>query len=214
MKVRLACAIMSVAMCCLGESRRDWALAMQAEFQSAVDDGKALAFAAGCLAAALREMPVQAEGRFALANHALALGLLVPMAVLQLECLAGSPFLSLGERGLYSMLVPGSPQDAVLGHAYHSAIPALLILWLLLGAGHLRLAWLLLERDWTRVASVSALTVAASATLVIFTVVLFLDDTAAGAQALLLAIELSGIYVLAQWHSLMFPKAPTRRLAS
>ena len=205
---------MILAARCLGESRRDWALAMEGEFGSAVEDGRPLAFATGCLIAAWREMPTQAQGRFALANHALALGLLLPMAVLQFKCVAGLPYLSLGEPGLYAMLASGSPQEAILGHAYHSAIPALLTLWLLLGAAHVRLAWVLLERDWVRVARVAALAVAASMTLVIFTVVLFLDDTAAGAQAMLLAIELSGIYALVQWHSHLFPTAPPELIAS
>ena len=213
MTLGLARALMALATCCLGESRREWARAMQGEFQSAVDDGRPLAFAVGCLIAAWREMPSQAEGRFALANHALALGLLVPMAVLQFQCVIGLPYLSLGERGLYAMLAPGSPEEAILGHAYHSAIPALLTLWLLLGAGHLRLAWLLLERDWTGVAKVAALTVAASATLVIFTVVLFLDDTAAGAQAVLLAIELAAIYALACWQARIRTRGSTEQLA-
>lgn len=212
--VAFARALLTLAACCLGESRREWALAMQREFHSAVEDGRPLGFAIGCLIAAWREMPSQAQGRFTLANHALALGLLLPMAVLQLKCVAGLPYLSLGEPGLYAMLAAGSPQEVVLGHAYHSAIPALLTLWLLLGAGHLRLAWLLLERDWAGAAKTAALTVAASATLLIFTVVLFLDDTAAGAQAMLLAIELGAIYALAQWHARAFPNGSTASFVS
>lgn len=213
MRTALASALMKLAARGLGDSRREWALAMQVEFRVAVEDGRPLAFATGCLLAAFGELPKHRAGRFALASHLLALGLLLPMAVLQFKCIAGPPFLSLGERGLYAMLAPGSPQEPYLNHAYHSAIPALLALWFLLGAGHLRLAWHVLERDWARVARTAALTVAASATLVIFTVVLFLDDTAAGAQALLLAMELGAIYALARWDALIFRTGSTRQFA-
>jgi hypothetical protein len=196
---------MSLATCCLGESRSDWGQAMEGEFQAALEDGRPLAFATGCLVAAWREMPRQEQGRFALANHAFALGLLIPMAVLQLKCVAGLPYLSLGQGWLYTMLPPDRVQDPYLAEAYRSAIPPLLALWLLLGVGHLRLAWVLMARDWARVVRIGSLTAAASLTLVVFTVVLLLDDPGVSAQAVLLAIELTAIYALARWHSRLLP---------
>ena len=196
--------VMSLAACCLGESRREWALAMQAEFETAIEDGRPLLFATGCLLAAWREMPAHEQGRFVLVNHALALGVLIPVAVLQFECLAGLPFLSLGRGGLRAMLTPSS---VYLAGAYHSAIGPAVALWLLLGAGHLRLAWLVLERKWADVVRIGALTLAASATFVIFAVVLFLDDAGIAAQAVLLAMELTAIYALARWHDRAFPDA-------
>jgi len=191
---------MTLAIRCLGESRREWALAMKAEFQAAVDDGRPLAFAAGCLVAAWREMPLQSEGRFVLANYTLALGVLIPMAVLQFAC-AGLPYLSVARGWGHALLAPGSAQQLYLGEAYSAAVLPLLILWMLLGAGHLRLAWVLLERDWSGVARVGALTVAASATLVVFTGVLFLDDARVSLQAVLLAIELATICASWRWHA-------------
>jgi hypothetical protein len=178
---------------------------MQAEFETAMDDRRPLAFAVGCLIAAWREMPSQGQGRFVLANYALALGLLVPMAGLQFACAAGSSYLFAGPAGPYSVLAPGSAQDPYLAEAHRSAIPTLLGLWVMLGAGHLRLAWLVLERDWSRVISAAAFTIAASATLVIFTGVLFINDASVALQALLLAIELSAIYAAGRWHSRLFP---------
>ena len=62
---------------------------MQGEFDAAIADGRPLTFAVGCLIAAWREMPTQAQGRFVLANYALALGLLVPTAGLQFACVIG-----------------------------------------------------------------------------------------------------------------------------
>jgi hypothetical protein len=205
MTAAVARAVMKLAICCLGESRRDWALAMRAEFEAAIDDRRPLAFAIGCLIAAWREMPSQRQGRFVLANYALALGLLVPMAGLQFASAAGSSYLFAGPAGLYSVLAPGGAQDPYLAEAHRSAIPTLLALWVMLGAGHLRLAWVVVERDWSGAISSAALTVAASATLVIFTGVLFLDDASVALQAVLLAIELSAIYASARWHSQLFP---------
>lgn len=197
----------------LGEERRQWSLAMQAEFECAVRDGTPVAFAFGCLCAAWREMTRQEEGRLTLVNHAVAFGLLVPMAALQFECVAGVPYFSLGKAGIYSLLAPGSPQEPYLTHAYHSAIPSLLALWLLLAIGHLRLAWALLQRDWSKLVRIGALTVGASATLVIFTSVLFLDDPGVRLQAMLLSIELIAIYGLARWQDWVSPAGSVGRLA-
>jgi hypothetical protein len=209
----LATAVMSLAGRCLGENRREWALAMQGEFDAAIADGRPLAFAVGCLIAAWREMPTQGQGRFVLANYALALGLLVPTAGLQFAFVVGLPRSFLGQGGLYTLLAPGSAGDPYLADAHASAIPTLLLLWVLLGAGHLRIAWVLLERDWSRVISTAALTVAVSATLVIFTGVLLLDDAAVALQAALLAMELSAIFASARWHARLFPSASSGNLA-
>ena len=201
MRIALARAMMALASRCLGECRREWARAMQAEFEAAIDDRRPLAFAAGCLIAAWRQMPTQKQGRLALANYGVALGLLVPMAGLQLTCAVAFPRSLLGQGTFNALLAPGP----YLADAYPSAIPALLVLWLMLGLGHLRLAWFLLERDWSRVMSAAALTVATLATLVVFTGVLFLNDASVALQAILLAIELSAIYASAQWHDRLFP---------
>ena len=213
MTAGLARAMMRVAASCLGESRSEWAAAMHGEFRSAIDDGRPLAFATGCLVAAWREMPLQEQGRFVLANYALALGMLIPMAVLQFECVVGVPYLSFGQHGLlYTLLTPGNEKGLYLAEAYRAAIPPLVALWTLLGLGHLRMAWALLERDWARVLKFGAMTVAASATLVIFTIVLFLDDAGAALQAALLAMELVAIYALARWHARAFPTGSSGNL--
>ena len=200
MRAALARAMMTLASRCLGESRREWARAMQGEFEAAIDDRRPLAFAAGCLIAAWRQMPAQEHGRFVLANYALALGLLIPMAGLQFACAAGSSCLFVAQPGIYAVVAPDGASDPYLAEAHRSAIPTLLALWLMLGVGHLRLAWVLLERDWSRVISAATLIIAVSATLVIFSGVLFLNDASVALQAVLLAVELSAIYASAQWH--------------
>jgi hypothetical protein len=207
----VARAVMRLAARSLGESRRDWALAMQGEFEAAIEDRRPLAFATGCLIAAWREMPAREQGRFALASHALALGLLIPMAGLQLACAAGFPQQLTGQGWLSA--VKGTAQVPYLADAGRNAVPAFIVLWLLLGMGHLRLAWVLLERDWSRVARIAALMAAASATLIIFTGTLFLDDAGAAVQAALLGIELSAVYAFARWHDRLYPGASSASLA-
>jgi len=207
----MARALLSLAAACLGERRRDWALAMQGELQAAVEQGRPLAFAAGCVLAAWREMPNHREGRFALANNALALGLLVPMAGLQIAWAAGfsSPFSA--TIGLYGGPAPGSVEDLYLFEAFTGAVPSLVGLSLFLCLLQLRFAWLLLEGDWLRVAGVASLIASATATLAIFTGVLFLDGRVAVLHGAALAIDIAAAFVSARWRDRIFPAAPAQR---
>lgn len=198
MKAGVSRALMSLATCCLGESRREWALAMEAEYDAAAEAGAPFAFAAGCLIAAWREMPNRQEGRLTLANYALALGLLIPVACLQFGCAIG---LFTGHGFL--LAIGGSP-DPYLAGPQLGAIPALMILWLVLGMGHLRLAWVLVDRDWSSVVKVGALMAAATVTLFGFMGVLFLDATALLVQLAVLAIEFVAVLAAARWHARLF----------
>jgi hypothetical protein len=168
---------------------------MEGEFEAAIEDGKPLAFATGCLIAAWREMPKQAEGRLVLANYALALGLLIPMAVLQFMQAVGVT------------LTIGDNQNPYLAWSQLTAAPILLILWLLLGIGHLRLAWVLVERDWSGVMRVGALIGAAMVTLFLFMGVLFLDIDALLSQVAALAFELTAILATARGQARLLSSA-------
>src|SRR4051812_24139343 len=61
MRAALARALIALATACLGYGRREWALAMQAELEAAAEHDRPIAFAAGCLLAAWREMPRHEE---------------------------------------------------------------------------------------------------------------------------------------------------------
>jgi len=197
----LSRALMTLATCCLGEARREWALAMQAEFEEANQARTPLSFACGCLIAAWRELPRHAEGRLSLASHMLALGLLIPLAFFQFGCGLG---LSTAHGGLDTGLGPGGSQDPYLASAQLMATPALHILWLMLGAAHLRLAWVLLERDWSSVVKTGALIAAAVVTLFIVMAVLLVDNGSRMVLAAELAIETIFILGLARWHERIF----------
>ncbi|MBY8829686.1 hypothetical protein [Hephaestia mangrovi] len=201
----MAKALIALAGRCLGESRRDWALAMQSEFDIARAEGRPLAFAAGCLIAAVREMPMHEEGRFVLANYILVIGLVVPMAALQFAWGLGFPSSVPGQTGLYSMLAPGIFGDPYLAGAYAAAAPLLLALWLLLGLGHLRLAWAVLDHDWARAGRAAAFIMALIVTLAIFMAVLFLDCRDVMFHVAALAVELIALSCSARWHRELFP---------
>jgi len=178
---------------------------MQAEFEAAVEDGKPFLFAVGCLVAAWREMARHGEGRLVLANYALALGLLLPMAVFQFGQAIGFP--STFPAG------GGAEQNPYLTWSQNSAVPVLAVLWLMLGMAHLCLAWVLVEGDWLRVVKCGALIGATTVTLFLFMGILVLDLSPLISQATELGIELAAILTAARWHDRLFSSASRELLA-
>jgi hypothetical protein len=202
-------ALMTLACRSLGEARHEWAQAMWAEFDTVVQDGRPLPFAIGCLFGALRQMPMQEEGRFMLTNYTLALGIMMPMAALQVGCAVfGLPYLFPGTAGLRGTMAPA--QELLFGGAYRAAVPSLTILLLLSGGGQLRIAWLMLERDWSRVTSTGIAILAAIATLILFMGTLFLDTSQVVTQGAILAIELMVLAGLSRWHAELGTPPPER----
>ena len=206
-------AVMSLAVCCMGESRREWALAMQAEFEAAAVEGEPFAFATGCLIAAWCEMPKHAEGRLVLANYALALGLLIPMAVFQFASAIGFSSILSGS-GSDAILLAGASHNPYAVYVQLNAAPCLLVLWLLLSMGHLTLAWALVDRDWPRVVKVSALIGATMVTLFIVMGVLLLDVTFLISQVPALAVELAALLAAERWHARLFASAAPEMTAA
>lgn len=168
----------------------------------AVSAGSRLSFAIGCLIAACREVPRHHEGRISLASHTLSIAILVPMAAILLMHTG-----SIGHSAnAYGVVDHAGSQNPFLAEGQLAAAPALLLLWLTLGAAHLRLAWVLPERDWSRVFNVSAMIVAGTATLAIYTSVLFIYDARVALFAVATAFELAAVSALAWWHDR--PSAP------
>jgi hypothetical protein len=198
---------MALAAALVGEDRREWALAMRVEFEAARAEGEGLAFATGCLIAAWGEMPKHAEGRLVLANYALALGLLIPMGVLQFTLALGFPSVFIGGGGVNPMLPSAASQNPLVAWSQLSSVPCLLALWLLLGISHLRLAWVLVDGDWESVAKASALIGATITTLFIVMGVLQFDLTLVILQAAAMAIELTALVAVARGHALLLPSA-------
>ncbi len=183
----------------LGAARRDWAQAMQAEYHEAADAGEGLGFAAGCLSSAARAMLAQPEGRFAVATHVLAVGVLVPMAGLLLVSAAlGFPYLAFETVGAQA-LGSGWPRGAV-NAGNRSGVPLLAMLTGAIGIGHVALAWALLERDWERLARFARIGAAMLATMVAFSGVLFLYDPCAVPQLAIVGGELALVWLAVRWH--------------
>lgn len=198
MSAPLSRAILKLAASCMEKERHAWGLAMQVELEEAIAAGKPMRFALGCLAVSLCRMPTHEEGRFSLTAHALALGLMVPVATLQVggTLFGFSRFLSIG-----SFAAAGSLQGYFLTSAYQALIPVLAALMLLLGVGQVRMAWALLNRDWARVETAGALTLAAAMTIFILLGLLDFDVTQALRQGAILLIELAALAILARWHA-------------
>lgn len=208
MTARLARAVMAVTEACLSERRRGWGPAMRAELEAAIDDGRPLSFALGCLTGTLRAMPRHAEGRFILTSHAVALGLLPIAALLVMGTLAGFPFLSSGHGGIAGWLAGAGAPDSLLTPWNSGFAPPLAILIWGLIAGHLLMPWFLLERDWTRVATLARVNSAATVTLLLFTGVLFLDMAFMLLPMMALAIELWAAWALYRWQTHLVAGAP------
>jgi hypothetical protein len=210
MTANLARAAMALAEACLGDHRREWALAMHREFEIAVRDGKPLLFALGCLVGALREMPKQAEGRFTLTSHAVALSLLPLSALLLLGTTSGFPFLPAGYTGISGWLSgSGEAFRLLLLTPWNRGFAPVFVpmIWVL-AAGHLLMPWFILERDWTRVGTLARVNSAATVTLFLFTGIVFLDVAFTLLSMVGLAIELLAIWLLYRWQTHIFAEAP------
>jgi hypothetical protein len=208
MTAKLACVVMALAEACLGDRRRDWALAMHAEFEVAIDHGRPLSFAVGCLTGALRDVPNHAEGRFTLTSHAVALGLFPIVALLIMGTGAGFPFLPSGHAGISGWLAGSGEHSPLLTPWNRGFAPSLAILIWGLIAGHLLMPWFILERDWARVGTLARINSAATVTLVLFTTVLFLDMAFLLLPMAALAIELAASWCLFRWQADLFAGAP------
>lgn len=210
MTLALSRALMSLARRSLGSDRLAWGMAMEVEFEEAVDDGKPLMFAVGCLIAAWREIGKHSEGRLTVANYALAVGLLIPMAAVQFQQAVG--FLSSADGPPLGMPAAGAGLNSYLIWSQSSATPILLIMWLLLGVTHLCLAWMLVEGDWIRVVKCGTLIAAAMITLSLFTGILMLDMSPLAVPIAELAIEFAAIGTMFRWHGRVFPLASPEML--
>lgn len=196
----LSRALMAMAVRCLGEQRREWGLAMEAEFDAAWRDGKSLRFATECLLGALRELPHHESGRFALWSYALALGLMLPIATLLIfGVLFDFPYSYLMQ--MQAMSLPKGNGDAgmFLHEANRAALPSLAVLVVFLGVGHLRIAWDMLERDWARVAVAARANAAITATLAVFTGLVFSCALPVVLQVSGLVVELAVVALMARW---------------
>lgn len=200
MTLALSRALMTLTCRCLGNGRRAWAHAMSAEFDVAAENGRALPFALGCFFAALRQMPTRSEGRFVLTNYAVALIVLLPMAAIEISTATmGVPHLFNGQDRWGVGTTQG--QMLLVGDSFRAAWPSLTLLLLVSGGTQVRLAWLILERDWHRAISTGIAILATITTLVLALGCLLVDVSQAITLGGALGIELAMIAGLGSWHA-------------
>ena len=211
MTVAVSRALLALASRSLGSDRRTWAMAMEAELEAAVDDRRPFLFALGCLFAAWREIGKHSEGRLIVATYALAFGVLIPMAAMQFQQAVG--FLSSADGPPFGNPSASDGPNLYLIWSQNSAIPVLLITWLLLGMAHLFLAWMLVEGDWPRIVKCGTLIGAAMITLSLFMGVLMLDLSSLRAQVAELAIEFVAVVSISRWHTRVLANASRDLLA-
>ncbi|MEN3747786.1 hypothetical protein TPR58_11455 [Sphingomonas sp. HF-S3] len=192
--------IMALAERCMPNARLEWGRAMRAEHEQAVLDGRSMSFAMGCLVTAMLEMPRHRAGRFAIAMHALPLGMIVPIAVFHLGCAVSGVRLILSSHDPYSAnLAAGGVAGRAASEAYLAAAPALTVLLLLLGLAHLRIAWVMLDGQWRRAGVLWMLAAGLAAAIVAIITAIDSGMRGSAIQVAALAIELVAIPVLATW---------------
>lgn len=198
---RLAWLAMALTARSLGPPRSDWAWAMAAELEVAEAEGRPLRFALGCLFGAWRMLLGEAEGRFALASHALAIGVILPVAaMLSVAAIFGFPFVAASD-GLAGYLHGSGRHTLLLNVGNMIAAPSLLALMLLTAGLHLPVAWWILDRDWDRVGMASRVGAAAVTTLAIVSGCAAIDPTTLILPIWVLAAETAAIFTLAVWQS-------------
>lgn len=176
MIVALSRLVVALAASSLGSRRSGWAAAMEAELDAAIEDGRPLGFALGCLFTAWLTLAAEHEGRAMLAAHALALGVILPAAAMSLlSAWYGFPYLGVGRAGLRGLVAGTSEQLPLLNAGSWCAAPPLTLLVLGLAAGQVALAWFLLERDWRRAHAVGRFNAAALTSLTGVSALLGLD---------------------------------------
>lgn len=192
--------IMALAERCMPVDRLDWGRAMRAELDEAVRGGRPMTFALGCLAAAVLEMPRHHAGRFAIARHALSLGMIVPIAVFHLGCALSGARLMLSSSDAYAAgLAAGGPAGRAVAEAYLAAAPALTALLLLLGLAHLGIAWVMLDGRWRRAGGLWLVAAGLAAAIVAIITAIGPDLRGSVIQLAALAIELVAIPALMMW---------------
>jgi hypothetical protein len=205
----LAHVLVALAARSFGTRRGLWGQAMQAELDFAIEDGRPLAFALGCLAAAWRELPRFSEGRLALTIHALAIGLIVPLGALALwAALVGYPYLAFGNVGVWGFIAGRSQEIPLLLVGERALAPAMTLVVLLEAVGQLLLAWYLLERDWSRVLAIGRLNAATLTTLLMVTMMLAIAGTDTLVAVAALITETLAVLSLAWWHDDLPEPAP------
>ncbi|QNQ08052.1 hypothetical protein [Sphingomonas alpina] len=184
---RLAFTLCRVAGHMLPAARKPWADAMTAELAHAEDDRAALAYAGGCLLAALHERMCDFDTRFTAGLWSIAIVTSL-FAVVQFACAAHGIRALLGARdGMSEALLHHGASPALMA-SYEAARPIVIGCFIILGCTHLAAAWFLSRTQFHRflIAWCAALLVASVAVAIQLSIVWSIDGVPSEFHALIL----------------------------
>ena len=139
---RLASTLCDIAGHVLPVAHKRWADAMAAELPHTENDRAALAYAAGCLVAAMRERAHEFDTRFAAGLWSVAVTTSL-FGIIQLACAVRGIEVLFGARdGMREALVHDGANLALVAR-YDAARPIVIGIFILLGCVHLASAWFL-----------------------------------------------------------------------
>jgi hypothetical protein len=213
MMAALARAAMALAIDLVQPRRPEWAAAMAGEFEAAREDGRALRFAGGCLAAAARDLCGHASGRFAVARTAFALLAILPFAAFHTGCgIVAIRFLATGRDRYHAMLLAGDAQQRAFAPVYHDMTALLALPVLLLGAAHMGLAWNLIEWRPRRMLAMLGLAALSAATIALTILAMMPAPSGIALQFAAVAIECLALPVFLAWRIRHRPFPASQRI--
>ena len=143
---RLAPLLCKLAVRVLSAPRKSWGTAMEAELHYIGPERPAIAYAAGCLVAAIQERASDFETRLSAGLCSIAV-VSAAFGLFHIQCGARGVQVLLGRPdGFLDSLVRSGRADAGLIASYQSAMPIVIACLFALGAAHLAAAYFLVRR--------------------------------------------------------------------
>ena len=196
----LARTLVTIAARTLPEDRLDWGYAMHAEFEAASKDGRATAFAIGCVTGSVRANLDRPEGRMSFTRSALALVTLVPLATFHVGCSYGSFRFALGRPDhFYSAFAAGDTAQRHIAASYASSAPLIGVLLLALAGAHLAAIWYILNWNPKPLRRAIAAGLLAAVALTVTIVSVMGAPTGAAVQFAGTAVEMALLAAFALW---------------
>lgn len=147
-------------------------------------------------------MPAHAEGRLCLTRHALAFGLIVPVAALLLAgAVAGLVYPDFAHVGVFTLFVEAERAPDFMHGGNRAAAPVVTALTAAIAGMHFGIGWAMLDRDWTRVAALARLGVAMTITLVVFASLAVLDVARTLLPVAGMSLEVLALVALVRLHA-------------
>ena len=201
MKTAFARALMALAAAALGQHRRGWAAAMQAEFAIAEEHGEGVRFALGCLWSAWRELPRHSEGQLALGRYTLIIGVMLPAAGLVFAGLTiGYPFVQHPYADKIEAIARHLTGLPTLNDGNAFSLPFLFAIVAVVACCNTAAAWYASEQRWDAAYRMLRLAGASLVTLAILAGVTVMDGTCVALPLLGTLVQIFAVIQLDGMH--------------